>query len=47
MLIPQYYQLNTNCFLFIFIAMKTASLAEIKQELQNLTAKEIADVCLR
>jgi hypothetical protein len=27
--------------------MKTASLAEIKQELQNLTAKEITDVCLR
>ena len=27
--------------------MKAASLAEIKQELQNLTAKEITDVCLR
>jgi hypothetical protein len=27
--------------------MKTASLAEIKQELQNLTTKEITDVCLR
>jgi hypothetical protein len=27
--------------------MKTASLAEIKQELQNLTAKEIMDICLR
>ncbi|MBV9962803.1 MAG: hypothetical protein JO072_11190 [Parafilimonas sp.] len=27
--------------------MKTASLAEIKQELQNLTAKQIADICLR
>ena len=27
--------------------MKTASLAEIKQELQNLTAKEITDLCLR
>src|SRR6478672_1367249 len=38
---------NTTYFLFIFILMKTASLAEIKQELQNLTAKEIADVCLR
>ena len=27
--------------------MKTASLAEIRQELQNLTAKEITDICLR
>ncbi len=27
--------------------MKTASLAEIKQELQNLTAKEITEICLR
>ena len=27
--------------------MKAASLAEIKQELQNLTAKEITDLCLR
>ncbi len=27
--------------------MKTASLAEIKQELQNLTAKETMDICLR
>lgn len=27
--------------------MKTANLAEIKQELQNLTAKEIMDICLR
>ena len=27
--------------------MKTASVAEIKQELQNLTAKEITDICLR
>ncbi len=37
----------TTYFVFIFIAMKTASLAEIKQELQNLTAKEITDACLR
>ena len=27
--------------------MKTASLAEIKQELQNLSTKEIAELCLR
>jgi hypothetical protein len=27
--------------------MKTASLAEIKQELQHLTVKEITDICLR
>jgi hypothetical protein len=27
--------------------MKTASLAEIKQELQNLSAKEIAELCVR
>lgn len=27
--------------------MKTTSIAEIKQELQNLTANEIAEVCLR
>ncbi len=27
--------------------MKTASLSEIKQELQNLTAKEMAELCLR
>ncbi|HVX26144.1 MAG TPA: hypothetical protein VHB70_07365 [Parafilimonas sp.] len=27
--------------------MKTASLAEVKQELQTLTAKEITDICLR
>jgi hypothetical protein len=27
--------------------MKAASLAEIKQELQNLTAKEITEICLR
>lgn len=27
--------------------MKTANLAEIKQELQNLTAKEITEICLR
>src|SRR3954454_2157987 len=38
---------NTTYFLFIFILMKTASLAEIKQKLQNLTAKEITDICLR
>ena len=36
-----------NLFLTIFIPMKAVSLSEIKQELQSLHAKEIAELCLR
>ena len=40
-------RLNAPNFLFIFIAMKAISLNEIKQELQNLPAKETIELCLR
>ena len=33
--------------LITFSPMKTTSVSEIKQELQNLTAKEITELCLR
>src|SRR6478609_4913285 len=34
-------------FLIIFIAMKAAGIAAIKEELKNLSAKEISELCLR